>query len=66
LQPGPILALADNCFCGILLLAQTLQGELAMAKDKDKGKEKGNKPKLSIKEKKLKKKEKRDKKTSMI
>jgi len=55
-----------NCFCDILLITQTLQGEPAMAKDKDKGKEKGNKPKLSVKEKKLKKKEKRDKKTSML
>ena len=42
------------------------KGEPNMAKDKDKGKEKGNKPKLSVKEKKLKKKEKRDKKTSMV
>lgn len=61
-----IPALADNCFCDILLSSQTLKGEPAMAKDKDKGKEKGNKPKLSVKEKKLKKKEKRDKKTSML
>jgi hypothetical protein len=58
--------LVDNCFYGILLSSQTLQGEPAMAKDKDKGKEKGNKPKLSVKEKKLKKKEKRDKKASMV
>jgi hypothetical protein len=66
LQPAPIPGLVDNCFYGILLLSQTLQGESAMAKDKDKGKEKGNKPKLSVKEKKLKKKEKRDKKTAMV
>jgi hypothetical protein len=58
--------LVDNCFYGILLSSQTLQGETAMAKDKDKGKEKGNKPKLSVKEKKLKKKEKLNKKTSMV
>ena len=37
-----------------------------MAKDKDKGKEKGNKPKLSVKDKKLKKKEKLEKKASMV
>jgi hypothetical protein len=63
-RPGH--ALVDNCFDGILCSSQTLLGETAMAKDKDKGKEKGNKPKLSVKEKKLKKKEKLNKKTSMV
>jgi hypothetical protein len=64
-EPTSFPALADNSFCAILLLKQTLQGELVMAKDKDKGKEKSNKPKLSVKEKKLKKKEKLNKKASM-
>jgi hypothetical protein len=66
LQAGPTHHWLTIIFYGIILKKQTLQGESAMAKDKDKGKEKGNKPKLSVKEKKLKKKEKRDKKTAMV
>ena len=65
IDSNPMPALAPDRFYGILFSSQTLQGETAMAKDKDKGKEKGNKPKLSVKEKKLKKKEKLNKKASM-
>jgi hypothetical protein len=59
-------ALANPFHCDIIGPSLNKKGDTIMAKDKDKGKEKGNKPKLSIKDKKKKKMEKLQKKSAIM